>query len=78
MPVVKAEVVSCDNSEIIQVYVQGKRDDSFYWQNSLAIQYRNACAGKHWTHADIDSRATSGFLSVALAAKTTGKKLILL
>ncbi|MCG9597450.1 hypothetical protein L1D15_12055 [Vibrio sp. Isolate25] len=75
MPVVvNAEVVTCDNSEIVQVYVQGKRDDSLYWQNSLVIQYKNECGGKNWTHTDIDSRAMSGFLSVALTAKTTGKK----
>ncbi|WP_283130814.1 hypothetical protein [Enterovibrio norvegicus] len=69
-----AETVDCTNMGIVGVYVEGKRDDNFFFQNRMVIKYSKDCGGKRWSHTDIDNRAMSGFLSIALAAKASGKK----
>ncbi|WP_419227331.1 hypothetical protein [Alteromonas sp. OM2203] len=69
-----AGVVSCNDMTVKNVTVEGKRDDGFYFENKLIVEYNQPCAGKKYTHTNLSNPAFNGFLSIALAAKSTDSK----
>lgn len=70
----QAEVITCSNMDIQSVAAEGTRDDNFVAQSSLLIKLSANCAGKNYVFASLDDPAFNAFLSVALAAKSTEKK----
>ncbi|MCS4306778.1 hypothetical protein M2404_001103 [Rheinheimera pacifica] len=66
--------VDCANMVISSVTVEGPRDDQHVFQNKLLILFQSECASKRYVHASLDHPAFNGFLSIALAAKASNRK----
>lgn len=70
---VHADTVVCNGIKIKHIYVEGDRDDNFYFQNKLAIEFNNECAGKLWGHLDLSNPIANQIISIALSAKALDK-----
>ncbi|HEY0924138.1 hypothetical protein [Rheinheimera pacifica] len=70
----QSATVDCANMVINSVTVEGPRDDQHVFQNKLLILFQSECASKRYVHASLDHPAFNGFLSIALAAKASNRK----
>lgn len=69
-----AETISCSGITILSVIVEGKRDDSFEFQNKLIVRFDKLCGAKEYAYSVQSNPTYNAFLSSALAAKFAGKK----
>ena len=74
LPGVQAATVECQGVLLKSVVVEGNRDDGFYFQNRLVLHLETLCGDKNYADFTLDNPAFSGFLSVALAAKSAAKR----
>lgn len=70
----QASTISCGFSTIEHVYVNGDRDDSSVHSNRLLIAPKNGCNGQALVYIENTSPAYSSFLSMALAAFSSGEQ----
>lgn len=68
-----AATYDCESVKLLNVTMQGNRDDGFYFQNKLTLLLSEECGGKKYAHADIKNTSLPGFLSIALSAKAMNK-----
>ena len=81
-PIGHAELIECPQRKIDAIYVQGDRDDGFPYANKLVIRIDAACGedapynkpGYNQVYIDNSHPAYNGFLSAALTAYASNKK----
>ncbi len=70
----QAATIECSSVELNSVVVEGNRDDGHFFQNHLILFLANECGEKKYAHVALEHPAFNGFLSIALAAKSAGKR----
>jgi len=71
---VQAATIECAGVLLKSVVVEGNRDDGHFFQNRIILSLDGECGEKKYAHVDLTHPAFNAFLSVALAAKSAGKK----